>query len=130
MRSKILVADDDPGIRDILKIIFEREGYAIELKEDGIDILADNFTIPDLFLVDKQLSGVDGLDVCRYLKNHESTKNIPVIIISAAPDLHILAQKAGADGHIEKPFEMNYLLEIVKRYITLAEEDQRDKVFR
>ena len=111
------MADDDPGIRDIFKIIFERAGYAIEVKEDGRDILKNNYTRPDLFLIDKQLSGMDGLDLCRYLKTHPSTKNIPVIIVSASPDIGLSAKKAGADDYIEKPFEMKYLLKLVERHL-------------
>ena len=44
MKKKILVADDDPGIRDIFKIIFERAGYSIEIKDDAEDVLRNNFT--------------------------------------------------------------------------------------
>ena len=117
MKKKILVADDDPGIRDIFKIIFERAGYSIELKEDGRDILKNNYTKPDLFLIDKQLSGMDGLDLCRHLKAQPLTKNIPVIIVSASPDIGLLAKNAGADDYIEKPFEMNYLLKFVERHL-------------
>ena len=60
MKKKILVADDDPGIRDIFKIIFERLVMSIEIKEDAEEILKNNFTIPDVFLIDKLLSGYDG----------------------------------------------------------------------
>lgn len=117
MKWKILAADDDPGIRDIFKIIFEGAGYAIEVKEDGRDILENNYTRPDLFLIDKQLPGMDGLDLCRYLKTQSSTKNIPVIIVSATPDIGVSAKNAGADDYIEKPFDMNYLLKFVEGYL-------------
>jgi len=117
MKWKILAADDDPGIRDIFKIIFEGAGYAIEVKEDGRDIIENNYTRPDLFLIDKQLPGMDGLDLCRYLKTQSSTKNIPVIIVSATPDIGVSAKNAGADDYIEKPFDMNYLLKFVEGYL-------------
>ncbi len=117
MKKKILVADDDPGIRDIFKIIFERAGYEIELKEDGRDVLSNRYNKPDLFLIDKQLSGMDGLDLCRYLKAQASTKNIPVIIVSASPDIGPLARSAGADDYVEKPFELSHLLKFVERHL-------------
>ena len=117
MKWKILAADDDPGIRDIFKIIFEGAGYAIEVKEDGRDILENNYTRPDLFLIDKQLPGMDGLDLCRYLKTQSSTKDIPVIIVSATPDIGVSAKNAGADDYIEKPFDMNCLLKFVEGYL-------------
>jgi len=49
MKKKILVADDDPGIRDIFKIIFEKAGYEVEIKDNPIDIYKNNFFLPDLF---------------------------------------------------------------------------------
>ena len=118
MKRKVLVIDDDPSIRDIFQIIFERAGYAIEIKEDGKDILKNKYTKPDIFLIDKQLSGLDGLDLCRFLKMQPVTKDIPVIIVSASPDIAVLAKNAGADDYIEKPFELNYLLALVERHLT------------
>ena len=117
MKKKILVADDDPGIRDIFKIIFEREGYSIEIKEDAEEVLRNNFTIPDVFLIDKLLSGYDGLDICRHLKSNPLTSHIPVIMVSASPDIGITAIKAGADDFVEKPFDLKYLLKVIERNI-------------
>lgn len=116
-KKKILVTDDDPGIRDILKIIFETAGYDVQLITNGDDLLNGKFEIPDLFLLDKQLSGVDGIDVCRYLKKQKNTSHLPVIMISANPNIGRLSEEAGADAYIEKPFEVKYLLKMVERYI-------------
>ena len=66
-----------PGIQDIFSIIFEKAGFEFEIKKDGEDLLKNNFATPDLFLVDKQLSGYSGLDICRHLKNQKATKDIP-----------------------------------------------------
>ena len=116
-KKNIVVTDDDPGIRDILKIIFETAGYHVQLITNCNDLLNDKFEIPDLFLLDKQLSGVDGIDICRYLKEQSTTSHLPVIMISANPHIGKLSEEAGADAYIEKPFEVKYLLETVKRYI-------------
>ena len=78
--------------------------------------LKNKFTLPDLFLIDKQLSGYDGLDICRHLKNQAHTKNIPVIMISASPNIGALSKEAGADAYIEKPFEVKDLLRLVNFY--------------
>jgi CheY-like chemotaxis protein len=121
MKKKILAIDDDEGIRDILKIIFEQAGYCIELKSDGNDVLRNKFTIPDLFLVDKQLSGINGLDICRHLKSQDATRDIPVIMISASPDIGKLSKAAGADNYIEKPFEVSCLLKMIYDYTHLEE---------
>ena len=117
IKKKILIADDDPGIQDILTIIFERAGYEVEIKKNGEDLLNNKFTMPDLFLVDKQLSGYNGLDICRYLKSQRHTKNIPVIMISASPDIGRSSREAGADAYIEKPFEISNLVDLVNSYV-------------
>jgi DNA-binding response OmpR family regulator len=117
MKRKILVADDDQGIRDILDIILTKAGYDIEIKADAGEIFKNKFRIPDLFLIDRLLSGIDGLDVCRYLKGNENTRHIPVVMISASPDIGILAVEAAADDFIEKPFDVAYLLKVIERNI-------------
>jgi len=118
MKYKILIADDDPGIRDIFKIILTKAGYDIEVKEDANEIFENKFSVPDLFLVDKLLSGVDGLDICHYLKTNKQTSHIPVIMVSASPDIGIAAAKAGADDFVEKPFELAHLLKVIERNIS------------
>jgi len=124
MKRKILIADDDPGIRDIFKIIFERAGYNIEIKGDAEDVLKNNFTIPDVFLIDKLLSGYDGLDICRYLKSNPLTSHIPVIMVSASPDIGVTAIKAGADDFVEKPFDLKYLLNVIERNISRSKNER------
>ena len=96
IKKKILIADDDPGIQDILTILFERAGFEVEIKKNGEDLLNNKFTMPDLFLVDKQLSGYNGLDICRYLKSQRHTKNIPVVMISASPDIGRSSREAAS----------------------------------
>ena len=91
-------------------------------KKNGEDLLKNKFTLPDVFLIDKQLSGYDGLDICRHLKNKGRTKNIPVIMISASPNIGSLSKEAGADAFIEKPFEIKDLLRLVNFYADDREE--------
>ena len=124
MKYRILIADDDPGIRDIFKIVLTKAGYDIEVKENASEIFENKFRIPDLFLVDKLLSGIDGLDVCHYLKTNEQTSHIPVIMVSATPDIGIAAAKAGADDFVEKPFELSYLLKVIERNITRTKNEE------
>lgn len=114
--KKIIFADDDPSIQDVVNLIFEDE-YQVTTFSRGEPLLNNQFEVPDLFLVDKQLpGGVDGLEICRFLKSQEQTKNIPVILISASPNLRILAKSVGADGCIEKPFPIGELRQIVSKY--------------
>ena len=115
--KKILCADDDPGLQDVFPLIFSRAGYEVTMIDNGEQLLENEFEKPDLFLLDKQLSGVDGMEICRFLKGQDSTRDIPVIIVSASPHLDEQAKAAGADGFIEKPFKMKFLLELLKKYL-------------
>jgi DNA-binding response OmpR family regulator len=117
MKKRILITDDDEGVQDIFKLIFERAGYDVSIQGDAFSIFENTYTKPDLFLLDRQLSGQDGLTVCRYLKSHDKTKNIPVIIVSATPGIGRMAKEAGADDFIEKPFQMKELLKVVAKWI-------------
>ncbi len=128
MREKILIADDDPGIRDIFQIVLTKAGYDLEIKEDAGEIFKNDFTMPDLFLIDKLLSGVDGLDVCRFLKNNPDTCDIPVVMVSASPDIGVSAIKAGADDFVEKPFDLSHLLKVIERNISRAKSERLKKV--
>jgi len=111
-RKSIIITDDDPGIQDVARIIFERANYDVIVLASGEPLLNGAFEIPDLFILDRQLSGVDGLDICRVLKSRTETAHVPIIIISASPQIGNLAKLAGADAFIEKPFKMRELREI------------------
>src|SRR5689334_15688997 len=84
--KKIIFVDDDPTIQDVINLILE-DDYDVEIFSKGEPLFNDEFTVPNLFLLDRQLSGVDGLDLCRHLKAQERTRHVPVIIISAAPNI-------------------------------------------
>lgn len=114
--KRIIAVDDDPGILDILELIFIRAGYLVTAYSGAEDLLKNNFEHPSAIVLDKQLSGADGLDVCRFLKGQESTRNIPIIMISANMNIGDMAHKAGANDFVEKPFNIKNLLETVKKY--------------
>src|SRR5437773_11793440 len=117
MTEKILIVEDDESIMDVLKIILRKAGYETISHSDGEELMKDKYESPSLFLLDKQLIGVDGLDICRHLKENSDTKNIPVIMISANPQIGPLSIEAGADGYIEKPFTMELLLTTIKAHL-------------
>lgn len=115
--KNIIIADDDPAMRDVFQIIFQRSGYTVIMYSSGEALMKDKFELPDIFILDKQLSGVDGLDVCRHLKKQESTKNIPVLITSASPYIENAATEAGAEAFIEKPFKIKELINTVEKIL-------------
>lgn len=116
MKMRVTIIEDDSGIREALTLVLERAGYEITTYSDGMPILAGTYVIPDIFLIDKQLSGVDGLDICRHLKSSETTKDIPIIMMSASPHTARMAKDACADEFIEKPFKNKHLLELISKH--------------
>ncbi len=114
--KKIIFADDDAAIQDVVSLIFEDE-YEIVSCTNGDSLLKRSLLVPDLFLIDKQLGSNNGLDICRILKARPETKNIPVILISASPDIFVEARAVGADDVIQKPFNIKEVRALVKRYI-------------
>jgi DNA-binding response OmpR family regulator len=115
--KRILIVDDDPGVQDAYKFIFNRDKYEVAIYANGTEIFKNNYLLPDLFILDKQLSGIDGLDICSFLKKQNETKNIPVIMLSASPNLGKFAKSAGADNTLEKPFHIKELRAMVERYL-------------
>jgi len=117
MKKKIVIAEDDPALLDVLLLLFRRAGYEAQGFLNGNALLQTGLEPPDIFLIDKQLSGVDGLDICRYLKKSKASSQVPIIVFSASPGIEPLVKEAGGDAFIEKPFSNNYLLELVANYI-------------
>jgi DNA-binding response OmpR family regulator len=115
--KRIVFVEDDPGTLESLQIIFDPTEFEVILYSNGHPILENQTAIPDLYILDKQLSGVDGLDICRHLKSQESTRHIPVIILSASPHVHQLASAAGADNTLEKPFSVQALRDLVRQLL-------------
>lgn len=113
--KKIMIADDDPGIVDAIELLLEFEGYEVSSTIDGSTVLDMKLELPDLLLLDIWMSGEDGRDICKKLKQTELTKNIPIIIISASKDIKESAMAAGADDFLAKPFNMYELLTKIKK---------------
>ena len=111
--KKIMIADDDTGIIDAVAMMLEFEGYTVSSTVNGASVLELKNNYPDLLLLDVQMPGLDGREICRKLKEKEDTRNIPVILVSASTNLQKSAQDAGADDYLEKPFNMHDLLEKV-----------------
>jgi CheY-like chemotaxis protein len=106
-KKKILVADDDPAIVDAIQLMLELYDYEVSTTVDGETIYKMEKEYPDLLLLDIWMSGQDGREICKYLKNNPHTKHIPIIMISASRDIIQSAKDAGADDFIAKPFQMD-----------------------
>lgn len=117
---KLLVAEDEKDVRELIEIILRYHGFEVVSARDGREAIAaaeaEQF---DLILLDVRMPRVDGYEACRRLRQMESTRDIPVIMLSAlgqeAEKTEGLA--AGADEYLVKPFTPNSLVAIVNRHL-------------
>jgi DNA-binding response OmpR family regulator len=115
---KILIVDDDDGILDAICLILEDEGYTVNSISNGNNIFHNVKTFqPDIILLDVLLSGIDGRDVCKQLKTDGTTKQIPVIMISAHPTAKATIKQYQANDFLAKPFEAVDLLKMIEKYL-------------
>lgn len=115
MSKKILVADDDPAIVDSIQMILEDEGYEVDTTVNGEAVYKMEKDYPHLLLLDIWMSGQDGREICKYLKKNPHTKHIPIVMISASREIEKSAKESGADDFLAKPFDIDDLLEKVKK---------------
>jgi two-component system OmpR family response regulator len=111
---KILLIDDDPHIRDIVRFALSREGFSVLEAEDGARGLAmAGAEAPDLVLLDVMMPEMDGTEVCRRLRQHGST---PIIFLSSRDDEidRVLGLELGGDDYVTKPFSPRELVARVK----------------
>ena len=120
MAKKIMVIEDDKDIRDTIVYILEEEGY--EVLSSGDSKILKNVTDhnPNLILMDNWLtewkSDANGQQLSKALKTNPNTRHIPVIIISAVSNIQQIAEEGLADSFLKKPFDMDVLIGMVKKY--------------
>ena len=123
---KILVVDDEESILELLEYNLTKQGYAVTRAETGEDGLKLARSLkPDLILLDLMLPGIDGLDVCKMLKNDSHTKTIPIIMLTAKGEEAdiVIGLELGADDYVTKPFSVRILLARVKAVIRRKENE-------
>lgn len=115
--KNILLIDDDPGILEAIKAILEFGGFRVTTAPDDNHIYdLEKDKLPSVILLDLLLSGRDGKEIAKKLKSTPKTKHLPIIMLSAHPSAQEAAIEAGADDFIAKPFDMDELLDKVKKY--------------
>jgi two-component system phosphate regulon response regulator PhoB len=106
-KQSVLVVEDEREIRELLEYNFTREGFEVRGVETGDDALREvRQNSPELILLDLMLPGMDGLEVCRRLKQVDLTRNIPVVMLTAKGEESdvVTGLELGADDYITKPF--------------------------
>ena len=129
-KATILIVDDEEKNIKLLKAILSMEGFSIRRALDGktaLDMVAQKH--PDLILLDVMMPGINGFDVCRKLKENESTRTIPILMVTALKEKkdRLMAIEAGADDFLSKPIDaieiqvrVKSLLRIKRYYDQLA----------
>ena len=115
--AHILVVDDEHDLLELLRYNLMAAGYTVSCVSSGEDALAQAQTHqPDLMVLDVLLPGIDGLDVCKTLKNDSSTASIPIIMLTARSEEAdvVTGLELGADDYLTKPFSPRVLLARVK----------------
>ncbi len=123
--SRILVAEDDPDIASLLTHYLQRAGFEADMVSSGRDVQPRmRKAPPDLLLLDLMLPGIDGLEVCRAVRNDPQTAAIPIIMVTAKGEEsdRIVGLELGADDYITKPFSPN---EVIARIRALLRRAQR-----
>lgn len=126
-KEKILVVEDERDINDLIQYNLEREHFKVIQCFDGESaVKLASRELPNLILLDLMLPAIDGLEVCRYLKQDERTKNIPIIMLTAKSEESdvIVGLKMGADDYITKPFSPKILTERIKAVLRRVNEKQ------
>lgn len=115
-KKRVYVVEDDLSTLFALNTILENAGYDVILSHSGLRLLEKGLPATDLFILDKRMPDIDGLDVCSHLRQQEATRNIPIVMISATRDFKQKALSAGVNDCLEKPFQMDQLLGLVAKH--------------
>jgi len=114
----VLVVDDDPQVRDVVRINLEMEGYAVVEAgnaEEGLKAVEDD--APDLVLLDVMMPQVDGWEMLRRVQERHGVGSIPVVMFSGQLDAGTEAAERGAQAFVGKPFDLRALIDQTKQIV-------------
>ena len=123
MSAKILIVEDEPDILELLAYNLRQAGFEVSTSSDGEEALrmaqADP---PDLLVLDLMLPGMDGLELCRLLKQQEALRRVPVLMLTAKAEEvdRIVGLELGADDYVTKPFSPRELVLRIKAILRRA----------
>ena len=121
MALRILVIDDDTALAEMIGLVLEADGFAVDLCEDGaraLEVFRD--VRPDLILLDLMLPGLGGIEVCRLIR---AESDVPIIMLTAKSDTPDVVEglEAGADDYVAKPFKPQELVARIKTRLRRVE---------
>ncbi|ARU45652.1 MtrAB system response regulator MtrA [Corynebacterium silvaticum] len=128
MPQKILVVDDDPAISEMLTIVLEAEDFNTVAVTDGA-LAVDTFNReePDLVLLDLMLPGMNGIDICRLIRQNST---VPIVMLTAKTDTVdvVLGLETGADDYITKPFKPKELIARLRARLRRTDDAPADVI--
>ena len=133
MKTKILLVDDDPNIRQLVRLSLDKEGFDVTEADRGDTALKEfKAAPPNLMLLDVMLPGMDGWQVCREVRK---VSNIPIIMLTAKDETFdkVLGLELGADDYVVKPFDAKELVArikaVIRRYQNGGESTEKELAF-
>jgi DNA-binding response OmpR family regulator len=126
---RILVADDDPDLLELLRLNLEAEGHTVKVATNGLEAFEMAVAArPDLLVLDVMMPGIDGLEVTRRLRERPETAQLPIVLLTARgsnPEI-LEGWQSGADYYVTKPFELEHLLYFIEMMQDKSPEDLDD----
>lgn len=118
LMKKVLIVDDDVDILEIVGLLLTRHGFWVTLLTNAREIFQTVKSVgPDVIVLDINIAGLDGRDICKRLKTNESVFNhIPIILFSAMHNLAETYPECDATDFISKPFDSHDLVEKIKKH--------------
>lgn len=130
MSKRILVVEDEAPIRDMVKFVLEQSDYdVVEAEDYDVALQKVKEPYPDLILLDWMLPGGSGVQLAKKLKQHEHTRDIPVIMLTARGEEEdkVRGLEAGADDYVTKPFSPKELVARIKAVIRRSSPTSNDE---
>lgn len=131
--KKILIADDEPDILEIIQYNLQKEGYDVATARDGDDALTKaKGQHPDLIILDIMMPRKNGVEVCEILRSQPAFKNTLIIFLTALSDesSHIKGLETGADDYVSKPISPKVLVSRVNALFRRIHKESGDKVLQ
>jgi len=123
-KRKVLIIDDDPSLRRLVQVVFERDGFEVALTGEGSEgVRIALMNPPQIIILDIMMEGLHGFEVCKMLRANSSLQHTAIIMISGKsykPDIE-KAMELGADSYVVKPFSP-------KEFLTIAIEHMNKRM--